>query len=202
VLTGPTNLFAGVFPSADAKDAFQFGVFETAPGVERRLLDVLRPKPPTEAAAPLVLRSAAPTIAGFLTDRGTRLLAAWRVTMEGINEPFLVLDPDLYASAWPRGWDPERSGYSTSHATLAADGRTVALHFAGSWAGEYAAEVYESRTAVVVLAVLDRMGFGFVPASARPRTVTSQLAAPLGARVLVEPNGLPMQVAITSALVA
>lgn len=199
VLAGLTTLFRGAFPSSEAKDAFIYGSFATAPEVPASILEVLQPGSTTESVPPLVVVAADPATGTFMADRGPRVLSAWRIEIRGIRDPFHVLAPDVFAAAWPRRWDPERSGFSQWSATLANDGRTLTLNFFGSSSAEYTMEIVESPTAAVVLPIprWDESGGerrAVARAVAVPRVVTAELSADLGSRVLIESNGMPIPV--------
>ena len=200
MLAGLTSLFRGGFPSSEAKDAFIHGCFAAVPDVPASILEVLQPGSTTEPVPPLLVVAADPATGTFMTDRGPRLLSAWRIEIRGIRDPFVVLAPELVAAAWPRRWDPERSGFSQWSATLASDGRTLTLHFFGSRSAEYTMEIVESPTAAVVLPIArwDESGGErrtFARAVAVPRVVTAELSAELGSRVVVEPTGMPIPLA-------
>ena len=141
--------------------------------------------------------------AAFGTDRGRRALPAWRFELDHVSDPVQVLAVDskhLWRST---------VGGSTGmdhHASLSRDGRSVSFSFYGSPPGpppcgaDYTAVLAESRTAVVITPrqvdaeVQGKSSAVACPAIAARRTVTVRLAAPLGARVLLTPEGAPIPV--------
>ena len=141
--------------------------------------------------------------ATFGTDRGPRALPAWRFDLDHVKEPFQVLAVDS-EHLWRA---PVAGSAGMDHsASLSADGRSVTFSFYGSPPGpppcgaDYTAELAESRTAVVVTPrTIEPKGQASpsevaCPAIAAKRTVTVQLAAPLGARVLLTADGSPIPV--------
>ena len=153
------------------------------------------------AARPLRIVKASLAQASFGTDRGPRSLPAWRFELDGVTDPVFVLAVDnkhLWRSAAPI------PGGVDQQAILRGDGRSVSFSFYGSPPGpppcgaDYTAEVVESRTAVVVtprqISAQGGPSEAACPAIAARRSVTVQLAAPLGARVLLTPDGSPIPV--------
>ena len=142
----------------------------------------------------------------FSTDRGMREFPAWSFQFAGVAEPALVLAIPP-ADRWPRPGMPTNDGPPTG-VSISADGAEATLSFIGAAAGtgpceaEYAADVTQGRTAVVVsvrqlphptptpsphpsLVVVCAAG-GY------PRTVTVTLQPPLGNRVLIDSHGAPL----------
>src|SRR5438132_11811376 len=86
------------------------------------------PRPP----APLVITQVRFGRASFGTDRGARLLPAWRFSFDGVMNPAAV----LAVAASSRFAAPTESlGRSSVGARLARDGRTVTIGFVGAKAG-------------------------------------------------------------------
>ncbi len=147
----------------------------------------------------------------FGTDRGVRRLPAWRFGIDGVRDPVWVLAVDSPA-LWP--YQPDWARGAGSGATLGPDGRTVSYGFTGGpdqqgdCGAQYTASAKESAAAVVIevrqlppqqtqqtgprraddgtVLVCNAMGYH--------RTVTVQLAAPLGGRVLLTADGAPVSI--------
>jgi hypothetical protein len=194
----------GPFPDAKAKLAFVRGLVEAGPGFPAALLRALRPSrqdagPPLE---PLVVTAATPGTAEFWTDRGRRELPAWTIHAHGIPEPVCqVLDPATSHQAWrPPGLEDQELYGNNSTAALGADGRTLTLRFTGAPRGfaDYPrAEVLEAGAAVALLPV--EVDTGPPPWVLRAligewREVTVILTRPLGARVLLDGDAMPVLV--------
>lgn len=223
VLTGGNVLNPpGGFATGDQKLAYVDGRFALATTLQtgptaaagfsllsaKAALDQLRRHPPStnswNTAPPLRGTEATLTSANFGTDRGPRLLPAWRFTLAGVSGPAQVL-----AVAPEQQWAPKPALLEpTVRASIAADDQTVTYSFIGGPAGrppcgsDYTGKATESRTAAVLSVQLVTP-----PASTSPgqdpvactaigaqRTVTVRLAAPLGGRVLLTAQGAPIQV--------
>jgi len=144
----------------------------------------------TRAQRPLarIIRAPGP----FGTDRGLHEFPAWMMYPADRRWPFVALDPDFERR---NTWRPEGlRAYSASepYSTIAADDRTLTYRFTGTpaaYAAYLSAEVYETKTAVLVEPVetpLDPPD-SFRLAYAEDRQVVVRLAAPLGNRVLIWP---------------
>jgi hypothetical protein len=199
VLAGVCVHAAG-FDSDEAKVAFVEGAIEEdvvlPPGVLAAMCSSRRTE---NARFSLTVTDVRRTTGRFQTDRGERRFPAWEVTLTHALGAFVVLDPQVAATAWhpPGRKVPEGIGLVT-HATLHEDGRTLTLTFVGT-PREYAdyprADVVETDTAVMVLPVLvNRGGSGARRAYAENRQVTAALSQPLGARVLLTSSGWPVPV--------
>ncbi|MGH9069235.1 MAG: hypothetical protein ACRD0J_17365 [Acidimicrobiales bacterium] len=144
--------------------------------------------------------------AEFSTDRGQRVLPAWRLEADDVDGPIWVLDPDLAVQAWEPEEPPlspppfEGRPHRSISAVLGPDGRTLAFHFTGAppLVEEYPrAEVVESAQAVTVAPVARDIG----PPGPRAlvgsrREVVVELEEPLGTRVLVDLDGSPAEVIV------
>lgn len=205
VLVGPAVQVRGGYVSGDAKHASFTGRPVPDPGVDVPA-DVLEAVTPPNAAAPgkaAALRISAATFgeAEFMTDRGPLTLPAWHLRFADMDgPPTAVLDPAVLAAAWDAG--SASGGSPMADAVLEADGRTVVFSFVGSPARytDYPeALLHETETAVMVVPVgVEKPNSGGVRALyAEGRSVRAVLAAPLGARVLVD--WLGKAVAVVSA---
>ena len=219
------------FASVEDKEAFSSGAFDLAvrlppapasahgyPIVSASAaLDRLRatsaPMPPTTR-----LRIVKVTLgqARFGTDRGPRLLPAWRIGLGRVADPAWVLAVGSSA-LWPFDPNSARGAHSGERATLQPDGRTLTYHFVGRSAGPppcgggYQAHAVEAATTVTITLqgvpqheVGQQQPTQSVPEGAAVacdtaghfRTVTVQLATPLGGRVLLDADLTP--IAVTS----
>ena len=133
----------------------------------------------------------------FLTDRGYRDLPAWLFTVSGVQNPAKVLAvgaSSIYSAS------STNAGVSPSHksATVGSDGRRMVVTFVGAAAGtgactaDYTLSVAESKQAVAV-AVISHPHRAAHSASdlacsavGYPRHATTELKAPLRARVVVD----------------
>lgn len=137
--------------------------------------------------------------ATFDTDRGAQRLPAWIFRLRGVADPAFVLALPR-AQWWPK---PGTSiAQVVNRSAASSDGRRVTISFVGAPPGsgecdaEYAADVAESPTAVLVTPralpkprptgnyVCNLNGYG--------RSVTATLSAPLGNRVLLTSIGAPI----------
>ncbi len=198
VLTGQTVLFTGGFPSNQAKLAFLQGAVSTTVPVPAGLLDALCPNRDPTLDDTLLVVGAEPTTGTFPTDRGPKQLPAWTVTLAGVHSLFTVLDPEVTAAAFrPATALPPGAG-AMYPARLHTDGQTVTVSFINGRPEDVdypRVETLETSTAAVVVTVGHDIGrpgprhlIGF------RRHVTATLAAPLGARVLIDTTGQPTSV--------
>jgi hypothetical protein len=182
------------------------------------LLEALQPAHPAQQQAdPVRVRSVRRVYPEFRTDRGHRPLAAYRIEFEGtrfrpghapnpkaegVGFPAMhALEPEVEAATWwPAGLDTSYRG-GLRHlppAVLVDGGRTVRLTVYGSPAAYTdvgVAAVLESRTAVLlVIQTTPRPGVEVIPAVAVGRLVIGRLSEPLGARVLLQQDGIPIEV--------
>jgi hypothetical protein len=182
------------------------------------LLAALQPDPkPHWQVDPVRVRSVRQVYPEFRTDRGHRPLPAYRVEFagprfrpghapspkgEGIGYPPMhALNPDVVRRLWwPAGLDSSyRGGLSgLPPAVLTDGGRTVRLVLHGSppeYTDVWVDAVHESRTAVVlVIGGRTRPGVTAIPLVAVGRVVVAKLAEPLADRVLLQADGIPIEV--------
>ncbi|MFC5263811.1 hypothetical protein ACFPJ1_16985 [Kribbella qitaiheensis] len=153
----------------------------------------------------------------FRTDRGQRPLPAYRIEFKGTMfrpghapdpksegagfPPMHALDPEVETTTW---WRP---GLESSYrgglrhlppAVLIDGGRTVRVTVNGSppaYTDVRVAAVVESRTAVLlVIQETPSPGVEVIPLVAVGRLVVARLTKPLGARVLLQEDGIPIEV--------
>lgn len=133
VLTGVCVHAAG-FDSGEAKVAFLEGAIEEdvvlPPGVLAAMCSSWRTE---NARFSLRVTGVRRATARFQTDRGERQFPTWEVTLSHALGAFVVLDPQVAATAWhpPGRKVPEAIGLVT-HAALHEDGRTLTLTFVGT----------------------------------------------------------------------
>ena len=141
--------------------------------------------------------------ATFGTDRGPRLLPAWRFDLEHVADPVRVL-----AVAKKARWSVGETAPTASdfQASVTGDGRTLNYGFFGTPAvpgpcgADYTGSAAESATAVVVTVrqvppdSARNSSTQACPAIAAARSVVLHLAAPLGGRVLLTVDGAPIPV--------
>lgn len=182
------------------------------------LLEALQPDPPPHwHVDPVRIRSVRRVYPEFRTDRGHRPLPAYRIEFEGTQfrpghapnpkaegigyPPMHALDPRAEATTWwPADLDSSyRGGLRHLPAAVLTDrGRTVRLIVHGAppaYTDVRVQAVLESRTAVLLqIKHTTYDGVEAVPAVAVGRLVIARLAEPLGARVLLQANGIPIEV--------
>jgi hypothetical protein len=210
VLVGERAFVEQGFATGEAKLAFIQGHVESAVPVPTAVLARLVRRVGTgrseSAGPPLVITEAAPAQTEFVTDRGRRLLPAWRLTAIDALGPIWVLDPDLAPGEWQPAEPPaiprptlQTPPFDPGRYVEAGPGdATLTLHFMGALP-EYeryrAAEVIESAKAVAIVPKAEDIG----PPGARilpgyGHQVTVKLASPIGPRVFVDLHGHARQV--------
>jgi len=211
VLTGPPFWFERGFRSGQAKLAFHYGDIEAAAPLPDGLLEVLRAGEGGPRAAPgrrrwsnpLLITRASPDHAHFGTDRGRLEFPAWRLSGPEVDGVFWVLDPAVAATRWepPEPAPPKPSEglpHRAASAAIASDDRTLHFTFTGAppeFAEYPAAEVIETRQALVVLPIVQGIGRpGWRATVGQARTVTARLDRPLGERVVVDLDASPVVV--------
>ena len=206
---------AGNFKFLDgaSKQAFVSGMIHGATGVPDEPVELLRRlgrahlnRP--ETATSLLLTRAERSEAEFWTDRGRRVLSAWRIETSGARGAIWALDVDALSRCWcppaPDPTDPRPPPQDLMHdlgidrATLFGDAMTLRLRFkakAESMA-TYQALVVETPTALCIAPVEQQTrsteaGATWHHAS---RELTARLTLPLDARVVVNLGGNPVTV--------
>jgi len=202
VLIGPRLIEAG-YTTRQAQQAFRERNLTVGPGVPVRAVASL-----LAAAGPLseggcyglVVRAGQPTRRGFATDRGEQTLKAWSLTVTGSLAPLVVLDADEQQ----RIWSPAEGHLSGAgevagvRADLDVAGTRLRYQFYGSprRCTDYdGAELATSRTAVAIKPHAGNKtgGTGNQLLYAERREVWVDLPTPLGARVLIDAGGRPIQ---------
>ncbi len=169
------------YPAVSARDAF--GAMQGGPGAS---------SPDCSTVAPLPLTAARFGPAAFTTDRGKAQISAWLFKATGARVE-LAQPAVPKTSIWGGGVTDAWIGDT---ATVSPDGRVITYTFVGAAPPDqpcgagYTGVVAESNHAVAV-AVQSSPGRvvgggNACPAIGYLRTVTIQLAGPLGGRVLVD----------------
>lgn len=200
------------FVEGDFKRAFALGMVEGAPGVPDEPVELLRrrrrPDREVPAGPSLVLTRAERSETEFWTDRGRRVLSAWRIDSSGAQGMIWALDEAGHAQCWvppPSPDTPERRPHSLSLqcATLFDDGVTLRVRFRGELEAmvAYDASVLETSTAVCIVPVERPLQNESRATASWPlvddshsRELTVRLDRPIGARVLVGHGGYPVTV--------
>jgi hypothetical protein len=188
------------FPDGTTKEAFLNGAIEAESGFPRQVLEAMRLSGRRSSEAVLIMSDATLEEFEFKTDRGQRLLPAWRVRAQGIHEPIWVLDPAIEGLIWkPTDKSMAHLYHGGSSASTGGDNCTITMAFVGSPV-EYAdypdAHVYETSGAVAIEpVVVDKLAPGQARlAIGARREVTVVLSEPLGAKVLLDQQGSPVVV--------
>jgi hypothetical protein len=216
VLTGPAILDpANGFPTADAKLAYLDGDFEvrttlpTGPSTvdgqqvitaAQALAQLRSAGDGKTASSPLSITAVTFGTGRFSTDRGTRTLPAWTFRFENVTNPALVLAIPP-TDRWPRADMPKNDSGDNS-VSISPDGSQLTLSFVGVAPGtgpcqaEYTADIRESATAVSISPPRELPHSGRDPGQCDlvgyTRTVTVTLRSPLGNRVVVNSQGVPL----------
>lgn len=206
VMVGPVAWPEDGFVDGAAKLAFLRGAIHGLPGVPDEPIRLLRTRPGRSHQAVvswLLVVHAERSEAEFWTDRGRRLLSAWRIESPGARGTIWAMDEAALARCWfPPPSDPTRPTGPHTHmrATLAKDEVTLCLQFIGGAESTtaYDGSVLETSAAVCVIPIKRRLE-SLSPASAgrgvgHRRKLTVRLSGPLGARVLVGLDGSPLEV--------
>lgn len=205
VFTGPIVCPEKGFRTGDAKLAFLRGDVEVEGWVPNEVLAILHDRTHRSGPdiPPLALNGGTKSETSFSTDRGPRLLPAWRFQSEDLLGPLWVIDSEVAASRWkptapPR---PAPSGarlYRSTRSNIEADDRTLHFEFTGGdprWVDFPTSEVIETEQAVVIIPIEDDHG----PPGPRRlvghrREVVAHLQHHLANRVLVNLDASPVTV--------
>jgi hypothetical protein len=209
VITGPIVLPEKGFRTGEAKIAFLRGDIEVQGPVPHDVLGALRDagsleRHPGPEVRPLVLTHGAKSEATFLTDRGPRILPAWRFDGEDLLGMLSVVEPEVVAMGWKPGEPPPQPAPTAAHfhrsfrSEIEPDDYTLHFEFTGGfpqWVDYPSSEVIESDHAVAVIPVERDHG---PPEPRRAigyrREVVVSLRQRFGNRVLVNLDASPVSV--------
>lgn len=208
VMIGPRQWSEGDFVSVDAKLAFFQGRIEAITSLPNAVLEFLRTSshhhPSSHTAAVFVIKSAIRSQTSFATDRGPRLLPAWRLQSDDAHGYSWVLDPEIASTEWTplQTTNPAPPFKDLPHRFISAiaspDERSLKVQFLGAapTIEDYSrAEVVESSKAIAVVPIARHIGpHGPYRLAGHTRELRVELAMPLGARVLVDLDGTPAEV--------
>jgi len=209
ISTGPIVNPEKGFRTGNAKIAFIRGDIEVQGSVPNDVLVILRDRGSSERhpgpeVAPLVLSDGTKAETTFSTDRGQRMLSAWRFHGEELLGLLWVLDPEIAASQWRPLETPDQPAPAGRHvhrsfrSRIETDDHTLHFEFTGGspdWVDYPASEVVESDQAVAVIPVeLDHGPPGPRRAIGYRREAVFQLRSPFGDRVLVNLDASPVSV--------
>ncbi len=141
----------------------------------------------------ITITAVRPTEAPFRSDRGPRRFPAYAFDLDGTHEPVIVLDPATPVW-WPK--HPTLDPITRTTARIEVDGLTLHVSAQGGLLTEFlGCKLTETETAVLAEPMTrerDAQGRG-VRAVGVVKQVTGRLTDPLGARVLIDSDGLPIQ---------
>jgi hypothetical protein len=197
LLDEPVRVGQG-FIDSDAKLAFMAGAVEAAVELPDGVLERVTTGGSGQSSE-RILRITAVEAAEveYLCDRGLRLLPAYRLTITGMLERCAVLDPGLDCWWPPRGPLAYR-GRGGQRAKIEEGGMTIHFPaFGGALTQFHHAEFVEHDTCVVGYPVsTERVvpAHQAIPMIGIGAMVVGHLIAPLGGRVLLDPEGNPVAV--------
>jgi hypothetical protein len=194
-LDSPVHFGEGGFLDGNAKLAWLRGAIESRVALPDGVMAMLLEGHPHSAGSTSLLISDVQQCEGtFWSDRGPRHLSAYRLSISGLAQPCIVLDPQVDCW-WPPGelWDQVPG---LGNATVDEDDLTVHFPAFGGFLTEFhRAEFVEYPTCVVGHAVTSERevppGTAIPAVGYRPK-VTGRLAMPLDGRVLVDTDGRPV----------
>ncbi len=142
----------------------------------------------------------------FSTDRGPRLLPAWRFEGEELLGTISVVDPDTGTRSWKPAEPPERAApsgvgvYRSSQSRIEVDDHTIHFTFIGGdprWVDYSDGQVIESDQAVAVIPTeIDHGPPGPRRLVGHQREVAVQLGRRFGNGVLVNLDAGPVEVVL------
>ncbi len=141
----------------------------------------------------ITITAVRPTEAPFRTDRGPRWFPAYALDLDGTHEPVIVLDPATPVW-WPK--HPTLDPITRTTARIEVDGLTLHVSAQGGLLTEFLGrKLTETETAVLAEPMTREAR---CPRARRPRGQGRQASdrahRPLGARVLIDSDGLPIPV--------
>ena len=185
------------FTTGDAKLAFQAGAIDSRVELPDRVLALFTAHAyhqPASHRPRITVTAVRPTEAPFRTDRGSRRFPAYALDLDGAHEPVIVLDPATPVW-WPK--HPTLDAITRTKARIEADGLTLHVSAQGGLLTEFlGCKLTETETAVLAEPMTrerDAQGRG-VRAVGVVKQVTGRITGPLGARVLIDSDGLPIPV--------
>lgn len=208
VMVGPLAVPEAGFRTDAAKMAFMRGEVLFSASVPPEVTEVLRsacagtvigggPVPP------LTVDRAEQGATEFVTDRGRRVLEAWRLDGPELLGPVWVLDPEVARTRWsppPAATAPPGTGvgHLLLRGQIEADDVTLHLRFTGGppeLVDYPSTEVFESSTAITAVP----QGFDHGPSVPRRaighlHEVVVRLAGPLASRVVVNLDASPVEI--------
>ncbi|WP_029135503.1 hypothetical protein [Nakamurella lactea] len=197
LLEDPARIGDRGFVDADAKNAWLDGAIEPAVPLAAGILDLLTGgRRPDGDITPLTITASSPVTQSFRCDRGGRRLPAYRLTITGMPQPVIVIDPtvDIW---WPPTGALATTVQDSGWAYIADHGRTLQIPASGGFLTRFhGAEFDEHETYVVGRAITSRRTTTAtaIPLSRIGTRVTGRLQNPLGDRVLLRSDGHPLGV--------
>ncbi len=209
VFTGPIAIPDKGFTTGQAKLAFLRGDIEVHGPALDSVLAVLRTagsleQHPGSILGPLILNNPTKAETSFSTDRGKRVLSAWRFEGTELLGVLWVIDPEIAANQWKPVEPPKQPAPTAGRAPrpvrarIESDGHTLHVEFTGGnpkWVDYPRSEVTESDHAIAVSPIgIDHGPPGPRLALGYRREVVVQLKSRLGNRVLIDLNARPVAV--------
>jgi hypothetical protein len=211
LIHGPVLLCQG-FDTAEAKRAMQYGVVAADETVALEPLETIRTHSSDQTNQrmpkdPLWIESATLMETTFSTDRGLALLPAWKIEAVNAIGPIWVLEAQPLACCWlghlaPKG--QQQGPHILNSARIRVDECELEMEFIGGSERlfRYESAVVESSTAVSVVPlarlVKDLPHGTAIAAQGFRREIVVRLSSPLGSRVLVNHDGSPVEVVVTT----
>ncbi|MHB8244027.1 MAG: hypothetical protein ACYDGN_01560 [Acidimicrobiales bacterium] len=208
----PTVLLEGAamandgFVTEDAKRAFLTGCAIAVEGVPDEVVAVMRVPQTQASGAQSALRVIGATLsaAPFATDRGRRMLPAWRVDATGVRGPIWVLTANGMAHCWMPSTPNHAGPHLLRSGILGPRETDLTVEFIGGTEMffDYESEVIEELAAVAVIPV--RRGGTMLLArtpltlEGHSRRLQVELKEPLRDRVLVNLDGSAVAVVTES----
>jgi hypothetical protein len=197
LLDEPVQLGPG-FIDVDSKRAWLAGAVEATVPMPAGVLDLVTHRSVDRTSSRVLTISAVEVVeAEFFCDRGPRLLPAYRLSVTGLIDRCVVLDPAVDCW-WPPRGQSRRHGTGGGQATVEDDDTTIHFPaFGGVLTDFLHAEFVEYDTCVVGQAATTERAAPpgtAIPAVGVGAHVTGHLAAPLAGRVLLNSTGDPIAV--------
>ena len=208
ILVGPSVYVQGGFRTGEAKLAFTLGNIEAKTRLPADVLHMLtrnRPRRSSTLLHPSPLRVTHSTRgeAEFLTDKGPRMLPAWRLDSREAIGSIWILDPQIDEYCWRRPEFPTRerplpgAPRRSLRSWIEPDDRTMHYCFVGSPDLPRVSKHAETLETKCAIAVIPKEAV-YLPAGPRtaagiPREVIVTLKQPLEARVLVDLDATPVE---------